>query len=407
MAFFSYEALRGSERINGKIEADSLKEVRELLRKQNLLPIRMNELGAVDRSAKIGKSKAKKVKIKKLSMREKIDFTNIMYTFSNAGISMVESLFFIEINTESENIKNIAMETRRQILAGSSLSSVLETYPKIFDDIYIGLIKAGEESGELEATMKRLSYLLEKQDNLASKIISTLAYPVFVMIIAVLVTILLLTFVFPAFQGMYEQMGSDLPLITSFFMSLGLFLQNHWYVIPLFFASFIGFFYFIFNWEVSKKFLDGLALQIPVFEKFVRFTSISNFILVLRVAFEAGIPMVDSLMLANHTVTNLVLRENLRKVTIDVQYGKPLSASLRNSKVFPGIVMCLLATGEEAGSLTEMLKQTGEYIDEQIDRVVDLLGKLFEPFLFLIIGGIVLTLGLALYLPLFQAYANM
>ncbi|HSA06230.1 MAG TPA: type II secretion system F family protein [Candidatus Gastranaerophilales bacterium] len=413
MSLFDYEALKdGKERVSGKVEANSEKEAREFLRKQNLLPLKLNELGSAKKTVNVKEKTAKKAGkskkhiIRPLGMRDKIDFTNIMYTFAKSGISLVESLFFLETNAESENIRNLSMEIRRKILGGAGLSEALSKFPSSFDDVYVGLIKAGEESGEFEETLQRIYVLLQKQDKLMSSIISTLAYPVFVMALAILVTIALLTFVFPAFKGMYDSMGSELPIITAIFMAIGLFLKAHWYVIPLIFLS-LGFLvYFMFTWDVSRRFLDDLGLKIPVFERFVRFTAIANFIVVLRVAFEAGIPMVDSLMLANYTVRNAVLRDSLKKVIIDVQYGSSLSNSLKKSKVFPGIVMCLLATGEEAGSLTEMLNQTSDYIEEQVDRVVELLSKLFEPFLFLIIGGIVLTLGLSLYLPLFQAYSN-
>lgn len=412
MAFYNYEALKdGKNRISGKIEANSEKEARELLRKQNLLPIKLNEIGAVKtlqkRKNEAKATPSKQQKIKNLNNREKIDFTNILYTFSKAGIALIESLYFIETNSENPKIRIMATEIRRKILSGSSLSEALVHFPKTFDDIYIGLVRAGEESGELEKTLQRISVLLTKQDRLRSKIISTLAYPIFVLILAMLVTILMLTFVFPAFKGMYDQMGADLPMITKVFMTSGLFLRTNWYLIPLIFLSVGAFFYYIFTWEVTRRQLDNLGLKIPVFEKFLRFTSISNFIMIMRVSFEAGIPLVDSLLLANYTVKNIVLRESLKKATVQVQYGSSLSAALKDSNVFPGLVMCMIATGEEAGSLTEMLEQTGDYIDEQIDRVVDLLSKLFEPFLFVIIGGIVLVLGLSLYLPLFQSYANM
>ncbi len=411
MGTFNYEALKnGNERVNGNIEAGSEKEARDLLRKQGLVPIKLHEKGTIIQAKKTSSSKKKKApkkaEVKKLSMREKIDFTNILYTFSKSGISLIESLYFIETNAESKNIQNITVEIRRQILGGMGLSDALARFPKMFDEVYIGLVRAGEESGELEETLYRLSYLLEKQDKLNSKVISTLAYPVFVMALAMIVTILLLTFVFPAFKNMYDQLGSELPILTQIFMSTGIFLKANWYLIPIIFLSVFGFIYFIFNWNVSKRFIDKVGLEIPVFEKFLRYTSIANFIMVLRVAFEAGIPMVDSLMFASLTIRNAVLKDALRKVIIEVQYGTSLSVSLRNSKVFPGIVMCMIATGEEAGSLTEMLRQGSEYIDDQVERIVDLLSKLFEPFLFMIIGGIVLTLGLSLYLPLFQAYAN-
>lgn len=416
MAFYDYEALKGGkERVRGRIEAATEKEARELVRKQELLPIKIYEVGSVKTIDEIQaksrqkqkQAKKKKKKVTKLSMRDRIDFTNIMHTFSKSGISLVESLYFIETNSESEQIQNLVTEIRRLVLSGMSLSEAIGRFPKLFDDVYIGLIRAGEESGELEETLARLGYLLEKQDKLTSKIISTLAYPVFVMFLAVIVTLLLLTFVFPAFKGMYDQMGAELPIITQIFMSTGIFLRANWYLIPLILLSQVALVYFVFTWDVSKRLLDRFGLNIPVFERFVRYTSIANFLMVMKVSFEAGITMVDSILFANFTVKNIVIREALRKVVVDVQYGKSLSASLKASKVMPGIVMCMIATGEESGSLSEMLDQANEFVDNEIDKIVDILSKLFEPFLFVIIGGIVLTLGLSLYLPLFQAYANL
>lgn len=411
MVFFEYEALRnGSERVRGKIEAGTEREARDLLRKQELIPVKINEEGAVKtvKTSKTssGKKTDKKSRVPRLSLREKIDFTDIMYTFSKAGISLVESLYFVETNSESKRIIALATEIRRLILAGTSLSGALLKFPHIFDEVYIGLIKAGEESGELEETLKRLSYLLVKQDQLRSKVISTLAYPVFILILALFATVILLAIVFPSFKGIYEQMGVELPILTQLFMDIGTLLKQQWYLIPLIPASVVSFLYFIFTWDTSKAFLDRISLQIPIFEKFIRYTAIANFMVVMRVAFEAGITMVDSIMFANLTVRNFYLNEALRKVVINVQYGKSLSASLRESKVMPGIVMCMIATGEESGSLSNMLEQASEYIDQQIEKIVDLLSKLFEPFLFVIIGAIVLTLGLSLYLPLFQTYAN-
>ncbi len=127
----------------------------------------------------------------------------------------------------------------------------------------------------------------------------------------------------------------------------------------------------------------------------------------MTVSFEAGVTLVDSLLFANLTVTNIVLHDALKKVAVDVQYGQSLTSSLKASKVMPGIVMCMISTGEESGSLGEMMKMAGEYIDEQVDRVVDILSKMMEPLLFLVIGALVLVLALSLYLPLFKAYANM
>jgi len=411
MAIFIHTSLKdGSEKVHGKIEAESPKDARDLLKKQGLLPIKVEEDGVVTRQGhKQGTKKKplKRIKVKKLSMREQIDFTNILYTFAKSGISLVESLFFIEMNSESRNIQNLSIDLRKLVLAGGGLSEAISKHPESFDQVYIGLVRAGEESGELETTLKRLSFLLDKQDKLKSKVVSTLAYPIFVIVLACIVTTIMLMFVFPAFKGMYVQMGVELPLITTIMMSIGTFLKAHWYAVPLIFLSTGGSIYYLFTWPVTKKVLDEVGLNIPLFEKFLRFTSLSNFITAMTVSFEAGVTLVDSLLFANLTVTNIVLHDALKKVAVDVQYGKSLTSSLKASKVMPGIVMCMISTGEESGSLGEMLGMAGLYVDDQVDRVVDILSKMMEPLLFLVIGAIVLVLALSLYLPLFKAYANM
>lgn len=411
MVFFDYEALKdGKERVRGRLDAISDKEAREILRKQDLVPLRLSEVGSVQTIDKIRadakKKKPKKTSVKSLSLRETIDFTNMLYTLSKAGIPLVESLYFLETTSESKKIQTLAIEVRRNVLAGYSLSDALSKFPSVFDDLYIGLVKAGEESGELEETLRRISYLLDKRDKLNSKIISTLAYPVFVMLLAFVVALLLLTFVFPAFKGMYDSMNTELPLITQILMAIGVYLKGNMFMIPVIIFAVVGSVYYLCTWRVTRRFFDGLSLRTPVLEKFVKYTTIANFIVVMKVAFEAGINMVDSLIFANLTVKNIYLRELLKKVVTEVQHGKSLSASLRATNAMPGIVMCMISTGEESGSLSEMLDQSSEYIDTQIDRIVDLMSKMVEPILFVIIGGIVLVLGLSLYLPLFQTYAN-
>jgi len=411
MAIYLHTSLKdGAERVHGKIEADSQQEARELLRKQGYLPVKVEEEATTlnkNVHPQQKKKSLKKIKVKKLSMREQIDFTNILYTFAKSGISLVESLFFIEMNSESKNIQNLSIELRKLVLAGGGLSEAISRFPASFNRVYVGLVRAGEESGELESTLKRLSFLLDKQDKLRSKVISTLSYPIFVIILACLVTTIMLMFVFPAFKGMYAQMGVELPLITTIMMSIGTFLKTNWYAVPLIFASTIGSVYYLFTWPTSKRVLDEIGLNIPVFEKFLRFTSLSNFITAMTVSFEAGVTLVDSLLFANLTVENIVLHDALKKVAVDVQYGKSLTSALKASKVMPGIVMCMISTGEESGSLGDMMQMAGEYVDDQVDRVVDILSKMMEPLLFVVIGAIVLVLALSLYLPLFTAYANM
>lgn len=408
MPLYSYTALKsGKDKVSGKIEAQTLKDAREALRKMNLVPTKIQEQAEKAAKTSSGRKTESGVKLKKLSMREKIDFTNTLYVLSKTGISIIEALLFVELNSSSKNSQVLATELKKSVMLGANLSESINRYPETFDPIYSGLIKAGEESGELDTTLERMMFLLEKQDRLRSKVIATMAYPCFIIVLAILVTLVMLTFVFPAFKDMYDNMGKELPLITKVLMDLGIFLKTYWYVPILGGLTSIYALYFLLTWPGSRKVIDDVMLKIPVVKVFVQLASLSNFISVLRVSFDAGVPIVDSLLLANLTVQNYVYKRIFRETATKIQHGQSLSSSLKQTELIPGVVMCMISTGEQSGQLGDMLEQSSIYIDTQLERTVDLLNKLFEPILLVVVGGIVLVLALALYLPLFQSYSNM
>lgn len=421
MPVFAYVALKaGKDTVNGIIEAETLREARESLRRLDLVPTRIQEQGTSNNKIQektknkpakkkplIEKKSDNKRPLQRLSLQDKIDFATTLHILSKTGISLIEALFFIEVNANNSRIQNLSAKLRKNILTGSNLSEALAKYPHIFGQIYIGLIKAGEESGELDITLERMIYLLNKQDRLKSKIVSTLMYPCFIIALAVIVTTIMITFVFPAFKGMYDSMGQKLPLITQIFMSTGLFLKHYWFMIPLMFFSIGYFLYFIFTWSSSRKIIDKFVCKVPKFGDFVKYAALSNFISILKVSFDAGIPIVDAIMLANISVSNYEINAALKDTASRIQNGQSLSSALKSTGVIPGLIMCMIATGEESGQLADTLEQAGIYIDTQVERLVEMLNKLFEPLLLLVIGVIVLTLALALYLPLFKTYSNM
>ncbi len=409
MPLFIYTAMNSKkETVKGSVTADTLRDAREILRTKNLMPTKIEEQSAkTDKNKSKARNKNKKVKLKKLGMAEKIEFTNTLYILSKTGISIVEALLFVEMNVSNENVQNVAHELRKHILSGANLSEAIAKHPKVFDQIFSGLIKAGEETGELDSTLARMVELLDKQDKLRSKVISTMMYPVFVIVLASIVTLVMLTFVFPTFKDMFDDMGKDLPLITSVLMDIGVFLKTYWYFIPIGFGSITYSIFYLFNWPPSRKVIDKMSLKIPLVNVFVIYSSLSNFIAVLRVAFDAGVPIVDSLLLSNTTVENYIINKSMRQTAIKIQQGQSLSNSMKATGVIPNIVMCMIATGEQSGQLGEMLEYSSIYIDTQLDRIVDALNKMVEPIMLIVIGGIVLVLALALYLPLFQSYSGM
>jgi len=410
MPIYNYRALKsGKDLVDGKIEANSISEAREALKKKNLMPTKIEEQnsGLLPHNEKKKKKTANKVSLNKISIREKIDFTNTLHILQKTGISIIETLLFIEMNTTSKKIKILAADLRKNVLAGSSLSDAVSKYPKIFDQIFLGLIKAGEESGELEVTLERMIYLLDKQDKLKSKIIGIITYPCIVIFIAIAVTLIMLMFVFPAFKEMYDNMGNELPWITQTLMDAGLFLKAYWFSVPIILGSIIFVFLNIMKWNYTKRLLDKASLKIPLIKTFVQYASLSNFLTVLKVAFDAGVPIIDALLLANLTINNYIIKESFIKSTSMINRGQSLTAALKATNTMPGIVLCMISTGEQAGSLGGMLEQAGAYVDAQLERIIDTISKFFEPALMMIIGGIVMVLAMALYLPLFQSYSNM
>ncbi|MFA6989454.1 MAG: type II secretion system F family protein [Candidatus Gastranaerophilaceae bacterium] len=411
MPIYNYVALKdGKEIVKGKIEALSSKEARSLISKMGLIPTRIFDSSQksqeeLTRLQQI--DERKKVRFKKLSMREKIDFTKTMQILTKTGVPIIEALMFLEANTTSKKIQIIAQEIRKQIIAGNTFAETMNKFPQIFDYVYTGLVKAGEESGELDVTLERLSVLLDKQDKLKSKVVGTLIYPAFVIVLAICVILIMLIFVFPPFKEMYDGMGAKLPLITQICMDAGIFLNQYWYIIPV---GFGGIFYginFLFQWPVSKRKIDEICLEIPLFKNFVKYSSLSNFVSVMQVAYDAGVPIIDCLYLSNLTIHNFVLKDAVKTAAQKVQQGTHLSMALKSTNVMPGIILFMVSTGEQSGKLGEMLGQASEFIDIELQRIIDSLTKLVEPAMLIIIGCIVLVLALALYLPLFQSYANM
>lgn len=411
MKTYKYFAIKkDGTKVEGKIEAETEKEARGAIMQLGLMPIRIvNPDASIYTEVAVRRKQAeerKQIRLGKLTSREKIDFTMTLQTLLKAGVPLVEALVFLESDTNSPRMKSVSAELRRQIIAGNSFADVVSKYPQIFDSLYSGLVRAGEEAGELDETLKRMSGLLKKQDDLKSKVLGILAYPCIILVFAAIIVVVMLTFVFPRFEEMYEGMGAQLPVITQFCIDAGKFIAEFWMLLPLVLGALYWGIIILFNWQPFKHALDRFLLRIPLIKNFVKLAEFSNFVSVMLVSYEAGVPIVDCIYLANYTVNNSVIRNAVDGARIKVQQGLNLSASLKSAEIMPPILLFMVSTGEQSGKLGEMLEKASEYIDNQLDRVIDILTKFIEPFMLVFIGGVVLVLALALYLPLFQSYSN-
>ncbi len=406
MTIFNYTALKNNKEIvKGKIEAQDFREARENIRKLGFIPTKVEEeekKGQSDKDPNLDK----KGKVTKLGLQDRIDFTSTLQILAQSGIPIIESLLFIENDAAKLKIRLVAKELRRQIMNGGTFADTIAKYPRQFGQIYIGLCKAGEDSGELEKTLERLLELLNKEAAIKSKVIGTLMYPIFVIVLAVLIVLIMLMFVFPVFKEMFDSMGKELPWITAKLMDIGIFLKTYWYLVPLMLGSVCGLIAFLFRWEPSKRKIDEYVLKIPIITDLIQFSNFSNFIAVLQVAYDAGVPIIECLYLANLTLTNCILKTRIEAATSKVQQGQHLSSALRSTRVMPKMILFMIATGEQSGRLGDMLMQATNFIDKKLDNIIDVMTKMIEPIMLIVIGSIVLILALALYLPLFGSYMS-
>lgn len=404
MTIYNYIALKNNKDIvKGKVDAADLREARASILKLGFIPTKVYEEKAKGEE-KEEKKDVKGGKIKKLGLQDRMDFTSTLQILAQSGIPIIESLMFIENDAAKLKVRLVAKELRRQIMAGATFADTVAKYPDQFGQIYIGLVKAGEDSGELEKTLQRLLELLTKEANIRGKVIGTLMYPMFVIILAVIIVLVMLMFVFPVFKEMFDGMGKELPWITATLMSAGIFLKTYWFFVPIILGSIAGFFTFIMKWQPSKRKIDEWVLKVPLLSDLIQYSNFANFVAVMQVAYDAGVPIIECLYLANVTLTNHTLKTKVETATLKVQQGQHLSIALRSTRVMPKMILFMIATGEQSGRLGDMLLQATNFIDKKLDGIIDTMTKMIEPIMLIVIGSIVLVLALALYLPLFSSY---
>ncbi len=403
MPTYNYKALkRGRDVVKGTIEAADAKEARDKIRKMGLVPMDIIDVTAGGKKA--GASGG--ARIVPMSLSERIEFISTLQILLQSGIPAVESLMFMEVEAAKKKIRDTAKVLRTQVMGGASFADVLARYPNVFGYIMVGLVKAGEEAGELEKTLGRIKELMQKQANIRGKVISTMMYPCFVIVLATIIVLIMLLFVFPTFKEMFENQGKELPLITTVLINAGDYLKTNWWVLIVFFVSLAVFIFIITHWTPTKRLLDRIALKIPLISNLLMSANFSNFFSVVQVSYDAGIPVVDCLHLGVITLTNSLLRDKITDSIVKVQQGQQVSVAMKMTGVVPRMLLFMVSTGEQSGRLGEMLGNAVNYLDKILDDIIDTLTKMIEPIMLLVIGSIVLVLALALYLPLFQSYLS-
>lgn len=381
------------KRMKGDMQSKNAAMVKAELRRQGMNPQTVRE-----KSKPLFGASGKKVKPRDVAI-----FSRQIAAMMSAGVPMVQAFEIIANGQKNARFKNMLVEIRQSIEGGSSLHEALGLYPVEFDELYRNLVHAGESAGVLDTVLDTVATYKERMESIKSKIKKALFYPIMVMVVAFLVTLILLLFVVPVFQQTFAEAKVELPAPTQIIVSASAFMQSYWWVVI---GSIVGsIFAVIFFKKRSLKFahfLDRLSLKIPVLGDILNKSAIARFARTLGVTFHAGVPLVEALEAVSGATGSVVYGDAVRQMRDDIAVGHQLQLAMRQTNLFPNMVVQMTAIGEEAGSLDHMLFKVAEFYEEEVETAVDTLASLLEPLMMVVLGVLVGGMVIALYLPIFK-----
>lgn len=394
MPKFQYYALKDKTKIiKGELDASSPREAREKIVALGFIPTKVY---IENSEQQIEQRKIKINQIKHLSLKDKIFFTSELEVLLSAGIPILEALQSIETNSSNLKIQTCCKNLQLAIESGMTFAQSLRIlYGKAFGEVYLNLVEVGEKSGELEETLDRMLILLKKQEAIKEKVINASIYPSILIIIMLGLLILFSKFVFPTLTGFIITNGSEVPLLAQTLIDICTFTNKFWWLIILSFGTFIAMFTQVLNIPKIKSKLDRFILKIPVISDFIRYINLSNFLTLIHISYESGLPMISCLELSRKSIRNQVLNEGLSSVLNRIKKGKTLTEAFNTTKVLPPEFLTMISAGEKSGTLGKMLKDCAGIVDKRVDMVLETMAKLFEPTVIIIMGGVVLFIALA------------
>lgn len=391
---FSWEGTnKQGKPVKGSITAPSIDAVKLELRKQGVTP----------KPGKIKKQK-KKAKGKKITAGDIAVFSRQMATMMKAGVPLVQSFDIVGGGHDNPNMAAVIYGIKASVEGGNTLASAIKEYPLYFDDLFVNLVEAGEQSGALEDLLDKIATYKEKSEALKTKIKKAMTYPIAVLVVAVIVTAILLIFVVPTFAEMFSGFGAELPAFTQFVVNLSDFMvANGLFIAIAAVGAITGFMNLKKRSKKLNEKLDELALKLPVISILTRNSAIARFSRTLSTMFSAGVPLVEAMDSVAGASGNIVYKKAILSIRDEVAQGSTLQASLsQNQELFPNMLIQMVGIGEESGALDEMLAKVADYFEAAVDDAVDNMTAMMEPmimaFLAVVIGGLVV----AMYLPVFK-----
>jgi len=385
---------RRGARHSGEIIGPSSALVKADLRRQGVTPIKVKKKPR----ALFGSDTTKKVKAKDIAI-----FSRQLATMMSAGVPLVQSFEIISKGNEHPGMQKLVTALKTDIEGGSSLGQALRKHPRTFDDLFCNLVKAGEQAGILENLLNKIATYKEKSEILKAKIKKAMMYPVGILVVAFIVTVILLIWVVPQFQTLFSSFGSELPAFTQMVVNMSEFVQEFWYII-LFVP--IGAIFFIVkakqNSESFNLIFDKVLLKLPIIGNILQKAAVARFARTLGTMFAAGVPLVEAMESVAGATGNRVYSDAIIKMRDEISTGQQLQTTMLQSKLFPNMTVQMVAIGEESGSLDSMLSKVADFYEREVDDAVDNMSSLMEPLIMVILGVLIGGLVLAMYMPIFK-----
>ncbi|WP_295954826.1 type II secretion system F family protein [uncultured Xanthomonas sp.] len=339
----------------------------------------------------------------KISTKDIAFFSRQMATMMKSGVPIVGSLEIIASGHKNPRMKKMVDQIRTDIEGGSSLYEAISKHPVQFDELYRNLVKAGEGAGVLETVLETVATYKENIEALKGKIKKALFYPAMVMAVALIVSSILLVFVVPQFEDVFKGFGAELPAFTQMIVAASRFMVAYWWLVLFVLVGTIGGFIFAYKRSPAMQHgMDRLILKVPIIGQIMHNSSVARFSRTLAVTFRAGVPLVEALDIVAGATGNSVYEKAVLRMRDDVAVGYPVNMAMKQTNLFPHMVIQMTAIGEEAGALDAMLFKVAEYFEQEVNNAVDALSSLLEPLIMVFIGTIVGGMVIGMYLPIFK-----
>lgn len=400
MAEFAWEArARTGEVRKGVMEADNEDAVNQRLRQQQLSPVKVKKK-AKELSLTLGSG---------VNTKDLVTFTRLFATMIDAGLPLVQCLDILSGQQTNKIFAGVLRDVKNSVEQGASFSDALRKHPKVFDELFVNLVHAGEVGGILDTIMQRLSIYLEKRQKLVRQVRGALVYPIIVIVIAGGVMTVLLTFVIPAFERMFADFGGGkeaLPKLTQIIVALshGFVSYLPFIVVSLGLAA--GGFVYFYKTPGGKRTVHSTMLKLPIMGPVLRKIAVARFTRTLGTLLQSGVPILDALDICARTAGNVVIEAGIQHVRSKISEGKNMAEPLAETKVFPDMVVQMIAVGEQTGALDQMLNKIADFYEEETDIAVAAMTSAIEPILMVGVGGMVGVVLIAMYLPIFSLAGN-